>query len=579
MLDVTENILKLMSDDAIAQMLVEHRKSMYVSTNPQATLMFAKLAAHHSAAIGRQRDDYYDFSHAVNFKALAACLARYVDPNTVPSNDEPARPDAQVGRLFGRQLMEELNLHQAACMRNGLRKSFYDLNADRYELRLTKRRRRSALTLLDEPAQMELLSDTSGVRVWDKTTSPDDVMAAFASGAEHLRFIQEANLASWKTFESAVCTTGELTAFTAFIVFLEFAASQVRHSLLYSKSKLLELLRVFEAAFPNLVLGDERLMQLIAIFSSTPAEADQLLLPVPFFRIQDRYLRCEGFSKIMNPTMGLLTVAIRKHEKVWNDSVGSTLAGAAGVVERTLPKFDRLLVATRRKLSGGGDIDLALYDIESGHLLLCEVKTVYDKHRTVLHMHRFEEAKIKIAHAVNQLRQAIAAVKSGGIAVNAIFGRKIPAPKRVSGALLTWLDAIDLTVGTADEDILCMNFATLRYLVRRSAGNIEAMHAAVHQLRNIWCISELKPIDLQVEVPTRIETQMLLIDAASDLARLKLNSVAQAEVDALPKVPDGWRIRTDASEMFVSYFTETADRLRIIASANQSDDTPAPSAN
>jgi hypothetical protein len=398
-------------------------------------------------------------------------------------------------------------------------------------------------------------------------------MSAFASGAEHLRFVQQAHPPSWASFEAAACTAEELTAYTAFLVFLEFAAKEAGHSLLYSEAKLLELGGIFQIAFPNLGLDDERLMRLMALFSLTPVESDKLLLPVPFFHIGDRYLRYEGFGRIMSPTMGLLTIAIRKHEKAWSESVGSTLAYAADEVARTLPRYDRLMVAARRKLKGKGDIDLALYDIASGHILLCEVKTVYDKHRTALHMHRFEEAKVNIGRAIDQLRAAMASVGSGAVAMDAIFECKLPPPKRVSGALLTWLDVVDLTVGTPDEDILCLNFATLRYLVHRAAGNVDALHQAAHQLRNIWCVSERRPIDLQVEVPTRIEEQSSAIDASADLSRLCLSSLAQAEVDALPKMHDGWRGRPDA-EMIVSYLEESLESLCPISSSGNGESIP-----
>ncbi|MFP5516702.1 MAG: hypothetical protein ACLGJC_26930 [Alphaproteobacteria bacterium] len=182
--EVTDEILQHLDESSIATMLENHRKEMRPSTHPQAILMFAKLAAHHTGEIERDRDDCYDFSHAMNFKALAACLAGYVDSEVQPSFEEPLRPDEEVRRLFARQVMEETNLHQAACMRNGLRRSFYDPVSDVFHLRLTKRRRRSALTLLDTPAQFELLDDATGGRLGEDTASLDDIMSAFASGAE-----------------------------------------------------------------------------------------------------------------------------------------------------------------------------------------------------------------------------------------------------------------------------------------------------------------------------------------------------------------------------------------------------------
>jgi hypothetical protein len=561
MLDVTELVLQRLSDGAISEALTEHSKPVQASKHPQAILMFAKLAAYHTSKIERQSDDFYDFSHAMNFKALTACLTRYVDPATSPSFEEPLRPDEDIRRLFTRQLMEETNLHQAACMRNGLRRTFYDPAADVFEIRLTKRRRRSALILLNPLAQMELLTNTTRDLLQDEDAPLDGIMSAFASGAEYLRFVQNAHPASWAAFENAVCTAEELTVYTAFLYFLEFTAQQVGHSLLYSEEQLLRLGEIFQVAFPSWTLDSKRLTRLMALFSLTPAMANRLLLPVPFFRVGDRYLRYKGFEKISEPPIGLLTIAIRKHEKIWNDSVGSTLAYGADAIAAILPTFGYLEVAVRRNLQGKGDIDLAMYDTTSRHLLICEVKTVYDKHRTVLHMHRFEEAKVKLAHPVNQLREAIASVVSGTTTMQALFGRNLPPPTRVSGALLTWLDAVDLTVATPDEDILSLNFATLRYLVRRTAGNIDAIHRAVHELRNIWCVSELRPIDLQIEVATRIEVQGDAIDTWVDIARLDLSAVAQVEVDTMPAVPDGWREAKDSVAKIVSYLGDSLERL------------------
>jgi hypothetical protein len=36
--------------------------------------MFAKLAAHHMYSLGKDRDEHYDFDHAMNFRALVTYL-------------------------------------------------------------------------------------------------------------------------------------------------------------------------------------------------------------------------------------------------------------------------------------------------------------------------------------------------------------------------------------------------------------------------------------------------------------------------------------------------------------------------
>jgi hypothetical protein len=76
--------------------------------------------------------------------------------------------------------------------------------------------------------------------------------------------------------------------------------------------------------------------------------------------------------------------------------------------------------------------------------------TVYDKHRTVHQMHRFEEAKVNISRAVAQLRHATTAITAGELDMTALFGRPLPAPARVDAALLTWLDPVHVTMDSSD---------------------------------------------------------------------------------------------------------------------------------
>ncbi len=183
-------------------------------------------------------------------------------------------------------------------------------------------------------------------------------------------------------------------------------------------------------------------------------------------------------------------IAIRKYEEAWNRTMGCNLARSADVLAASLPTFDNIVVAVRRRIKGKGDIDLAVYDIISCQMLVCEIKTVYDKHRTVRQMQRFEESKVNLAHAIGQLHLAISAVRSGAMSMRTIFGRHLPSPERVRGALLTWVDPIDLIVGTVDENLLSLNFATFSYLLRRSEGDLPAMLRAISELRNIWCGAE-----------------------------------------------------------------------------------------
>jgi hypothetical protein len=100
-------------------------------------------------------------------------------------------------------------------------------------------------------------------------------------------------------------------------------------------------------------------------------------------------------------------------------------------------------------------------------------------------MHRFEEAKVNLERAIDQLRLTTNALATGGLDVSTIFGRKLAVPLHVDGVLLTWLDPIDLTMNTLHEAILSVNFATFIYLYRRSNGDLPIMIRAIRELRSV----------------------------------------------------------------------------------------------
>ena len=558
-IDITDMLLPSLSNKELEQTVTEAKQGMVPSRHPQAWHMFAKLAAHQTHSIDKDRDEHYDFDHAMNFRALVTCLTEFVDPSAEISFEEPREPDEAVRRLFAAQLMNETNLHQAACMRNGLRRAWYDPENDCGELRLGKRRRRSAISLIDPLAQLDLLS---ALRKMDTSLKlnleNDEVYFAFASADEHLRYARDADPGAWARFEAATGITANLlTSMSGFLIFLEVSANTARHSLVYTAELLDELGGIYKMAFPDSLIDGSNAASTVQVFSLTPHESKELLLPVPFFGIGDRFLRYPGFSHILSPAIGLLTILIRRYEKAWNDSVGSTLARAADVIATTLPTFDHLLVAARRKLAKG-DIDLALYDVRTHHLLICEVKTVYDKHKTVLHMHQFEDKKVKIDHAVKQLREAAELITQNPD-MHGLFHKKLPPPLQISKILLTWFDPVDLTVGTIDEDILSLNFATFRYLLSVAEGDIDDFVRMTRELRNVWCIAEKRPIDLQVAFEQTIEVQLPIIDATDELEEIGFSDLTRAELAKMPALESGWR-NSPASQV-VSFLRETKEVL------------------
>jgi hypothetical protein len=561
-IDITDRMIAAYDEGVAEETTDESDIPAIPSTSPVAAVTFAKLAAYRSHQIASKPQGFDDIDEALNFQALVACLANYVDDATEQSPNPPERPDHELHHLYYRKLMGVLNLHQRACVKNRLWRIYYDPEKDTFHARLTKRRRHSALLALNMAAEADLLDHVCENQLSNGQLSDDDVYFAFASSAEHLRFVEQSTHQSWLAFTSATgFTSQELTNYVGFLAFLSFAAQTVGHPRLYSEDRLRTLRQLFANAFGCPHFSDDVMLRLMNLFSLTPKEAQEYSLPVPFFRMGRQYLRYDGFLHIMSPAMGLLTIVIRKHEASWSKTLGTTLAHAADVIAASLPSYPDVAVAVRRNFASG-DLDLGLYDITRRHLLICEVKTVFDKHRTTYQMHRFEEAKVNVQRAVDQLARTTAVLNAGSLSVATIFGRKLSAPLHIDKALLTWLDPVDLTMDTPHEEVLSLNFATLRYLYQRCNGNITNMVRSIKELRNIWCLAVLRPLNVgQPTVNSYLEVQVPRLDSDKDLASLSLSALTLQELHGLSEAWNPQSSEPAGRNDYVSYLDQSRESL------------------
>jgi len=529
----------------------------------QAAEMFVWTAAHAVAHIGTRSADYLDFTVPVTGLALTNCLVACELSGYAPDFSRPPRPDPWVHSEFGRQLMAELNREQQARVQQGVWRCWFDPQADFAHQRLTRRRRLSALMLLDARSKAALLQTIMGKSLADLT--PDEMHHAMAASVEMLHFLTHTDPAGWSQFESAMgSSASELAALAGFMVFLDFAGEVAKHSFWYDNDFLRTLWRIHVQAYPQYaVIPDDKLLATLHAFSMPPTEASTSLMHPPFYRLHGKLLRNPCFLRAHDPIASLLTIAIRRHERAWNNTLGSTLARAADTLASMLQPVSRLEIAVRRNFPGG-DVDLALYDTVSHELLICEVKTVYDKHRVDSLLFRFEEAKVNVDRACSQLTATEGAIASGQLTMNGLFGKKLPHPPRVHKALLTWLDPVDLTMGTQHEAIFSLNFASFLCLVHASGGGVPAMTKCIHELRNLWSVAKTRALDLgQPELNTDVEVQVGFLDARNALAQLPLNELTRKIVAELESISDDAVL--ESGETWVSYLTDTRAALRSTA--------------
>jgi len=127
--------------------------------------------------------------------------------------------------------------------------------------------------------------------------------------------------------------------------------------------------------------------------------------------------------------------------------------------------------------------------------------------------------------------------------------------------VLTWLDPVDLTMDTPHEEVLSLNFATLRYLHHRCKGNITTMVRSIKELRNIWCLAVRRPLDVgQPTVKSHLEVQVPALDSDVDLASLGLSALTLEELRGLS---EAWKPQSEpaARNDYVSYLDETRPSL------------------
>lgn len=171
----------------------------------------------------------------------------------------------------------------------------------------------------------------------------------------------------------------------------------------------------------------------------TLQEAQQWGMQAPFLRFDNTYMAWFFVYHVLSPNLHFVSLLARRHEKLWNNTVGPSLARVADWLGRKLPAHDRLRWAARRQRKGVGEGDLIVLDTETGHVLVMELKTVFDKFRTHLQMTNFTDQKVNFPKAIAQARAAARAISEGQWALHDIVGKGVPKnPSGVTPAVLTW---------------------------------------------------------------------------------------------------------------------------------------------
>jgi hypothetical protein len=284
-------------------------------------------------------------------------------------------------------------------------------------------------------------------------------------------------------------------------------------------------------------------------------------VPVPLFvRVGGWYLPYFPAVLMMHPNLVTLNMLMHKHEREWSGTVGSGAASAEDWLGEVLEQDSKNCVFATgvKKKPIKGDIDLAIYDRTSKVLIVCELKSIFDRFRSRQHLRTFVSGKFD--KAVEQLRPKVEAVRAAYTPGNAsvprwplrdIFSNRVDeTPARVVPLVLNWWDAFDYTIGTDDEDILCCNVRAFRFLFRCCAGRLDRLADAIRILSGVFCVVQATGRTIKFEgreVEFWQEDPLNRLPPLEELQPPVHQRFVVDQLKLLPVMPKNWREQTLAT--------------------------------
>jgi len=418
-----------------------------------------------------------------------------------------------------------------------------------YRITLTSSGRRNALTLLHQKAsylqhaeqERELLN---GLRT-EKVTDQDDhrerlVQLTLRLEMKEINVLRKGLPDVWQDLLDGLgLQDTDLPTFLGFTV--KMSDQLFRW---HSTDTLFELCSAFARTYERQEIPRERVNRLVAIFSSNLNVAKSAGTAVPFIQFGD-WVRFWPFAyHIMLPELIFITAVQNKYEELWSKTFGARLAKAVNFVAGRLPNYKNLVVATTKKKTNIGDIDLAIFDLNTRELMLCELKTVFDKFRTDFQLSNFARQKVNFDKAKQQLNSSCHAIINGAWKLEEIFGGAVKGkPSKIHPIILLWKDQFNPLLDDPDY-VPVVTFNTFVYLFTESRGNLGELAGTIGQLERVFWVSRYVDDFWPVGKDRLLLSRQLEIDALppqSYVSKLPLTPLAAREIATLSHLPEDWR--------------------------------------
>jgi hypothetical protein len=505
----------------------------YVASANYVVPMLFDLAVAKSNEIVDRVPRYSSLDHTTVWNDLLACLRRF-DAFTMPYFNFALVADPFAEQLLQYEHTKITRRHVISSFQEGMW-TLVDDGAG-LRIRLAEPMRRSALHLVANKASY--LRSPPAIRAVLDDPEQDGSVLALANGLYHLDVFAGSCPQAWQRLQDGLpFDLRALPGFRAFVLTLGCMAQ--RHW--FHVGELWELWQQF-AGDRGLDAGTEQMFGALVDFHSLSVqEAQSWGTQSAFLRFGDTYAVWFFVFHVLLPDLNFLVLLARRYEKLWSQTVGAELERVADWLGAQLPAGGRLRWVARRRRKGIGEADLVLLDSDTGHVLVLELKTVFDKFRTHLQMRNFTEQKVNFPKALKQAQTAAAALADGRWPLRDLFGKDAPkAPTGVTHGVLTWWDTYNPTLGS-DPQTLCCNFETLLYVMQQADGDVRSAARAISELSGVYCPGVL--IEQQWDVnaqPTivRREVQGDALPPSTRLEQLTLGPLALELIADLARWPD-----------------------------------------
>jgi hypothetical protein len=357
-----------------------------------------------------------------------------------------------------------------------------EIEGDDFHLTINPQYRRNALHILDVKANH--LANNEKVReLLKQGKDVDRVRLSLDSGTEELNILKKGVVTSWDRLVVALdFDTEAFTYFKGFVSHLQKAGE-----LWFDFNDLETLFSDFLTEYELPLTAQAKFGTMLDFFSITFEQADGWVSPCPFYKINNYFIFWPFCYHVMHPDLMFINLIHRKYANEWNNTLGANMAQIAGYLVEQLRPLSTLPIVAEKKKGNLGDIDIAIYDAANDHLVLFEVKSVFDKFRTNYQSSNYIDQKVNVSKAAAQLNKIETAILNGNWRLPEIFaGSPNRVPQKISKIILTWWDLVPVD-DVIHSDILTLNFKTFSYLLSIANNNIDLLVDAVQQLGKIYC--------------------------------------------------------------------------------------------